>query len=296
MNVMSNNVSDVTVRGDGVELAVQERGDTGHPTALLVHGYPDTQAVWEPVAAHLAGRFHVVTYDVRGAGASTTPRGTEPYRFEHLMNDLRAVLDAVSPDEPVHLVGHDWGSIQSWEAVTTMADSFASFTSISGPCLDHVAHWTRSDAGRLQRARQTAHSWYIAFFQLPVLPELLWRSGLGGRVLALTEGLSGEGGHPALTMKSDAAAGVGLYRANMPDRLRHPQERRTTVPTQVVIPAKDRYVTPALAEGAPRPFATDLRIRHINARHWVPVTHPGMIAGFIAEHIESVQERARGER
>ncbi|MGH3389193.1 MAG: SDR family oxidoreductase, partial [Actinomadura sp.] len=181
--------------------------------------------------------------------------------------------------------GHDWGSIQSWEAVTTMADRFASFTSISGPCLDHVAHWARSDAGRLQRARQTVHSWYIGFFQLPLLPELLWRSGLGGGILRLTEGR-----HPAPTTKRDAAAGVGLYRANMPDRLRRPQERRTTVPTQVVIPAKDRYVTPALAEGAPRPFVTDLRIRHIAARHWAPVTHPDVIAGFIAEHIESVQE------
>ncbi|MGH3392942.1 MAG: alpha/beta fold hydrolase, partial [Actinomadura sp.] len=141
---MSNNATGVTVRtvhGDGVELAVQERGDTEHPTVLLVHGYPDTQAVWAPVAARLADRFHVVTYDVRGAGGSSVPSGTEPYRFEHLMNDLRAVLDAVRPGDPVHLVGHDWGSIQSWEAVTTMADRFASFTSISGPCLDHVAHW-----------------------------------------------------------------------------------------------------------------------------------------------------------
>jgi pimeloyl-ACP methyl ester carboxylesterase len=289
---MSNNLAGLPVRmvsGDGVDLAVQERGDTGRPTVLLVHGYPDTQAVWEPVAALLAGRYRVVTYDVRGAGASSRPRGTEPYRFEHLMNDMRAVLDAVSPDEPVHLVGHDWGSIQSWEAVTTMADRFASYTSISGPCLDHVAHWARSSAGRVQRLRQTVHSWYIGFFQLPLLPELLWRSGLGGRVLALTEGLSAAGGgHPAPTMKSDAAAGVGLYRANFPDRLRAPRERRTTVPTQVVIPAKDRYVTPALAEGAPRPFATDLRIRHVQARHWVPVTHPDLVAGLIEEHIERV--------
>src|SRR5205085_969867 len=55
-----------------------------------------------------------------------------------LVRDMAAVIDAVSPDEKVHLVGHDWGSIQAWEAVTTMPERFASFTSISGPGLDHA--------------------------------------------------------------------------------------------------------------------------------------------------------------
>ena len=52
----------------------------------------------------------------------------------------RAVVDAVSPERPVHLVGHDWGSIQAWAAVTdpSLGDRFASFTSMSGPSLDHV--------------------------------------------------------------------------------------------------------------------------------------------------------------
>ena len=39
-----------TVTSNGVRLAVREYGEPGRTTVVLVHGYPDTQAVWEPVA------------------------------------------------------------------------------------------------------------------------------------------------------------------------------------------------------------------------------------------------------
>ncbi|WP_433461501.1 SDR family oxidoreductase [Spirillospora sp. CA-128828] len=285
------------VRGDGVDLAVYEQGDRSNPTVLLVHGYPDTHAVWDEVAGRLAGRFHVVRYDVRGAGASSRPFGSRRYTFDYLMSDMRAVLDAAAPERKVHLVGHDWGSIQSWEAACTMPDRFASFTSISGPCLDHVAHWMRRNLARptpanLRRAAgQAFRSWYIYFFQTPVLPELLWRAGMAGpfgKALQLGEGIPARDGHPARTMARDAAAGVGLYRANMLRRLRRPRDRRTDVPTQVIVPTRDLFVSPHLVGGlAGR--VPNLSLRPIAAGHWVPRSHPGVVARWITEHVTGVQ-------
>lgn len=283
-------VSARRVRGDGVDLAVFERGEG--PTVLLVHGFPDTHAVWDLVADRLALRFHVVCYDVRGAGASSRPAEREAYRFEHLVADMRAVIDAVAPSGPVHLAGHDWGSIQAWEAVSAMPERFASYTSISGPCLDHAAHWMRAGLRRPSGvgavARQLLHSWYIGAFQAPVLPELFWRHVLARRwgvLLERTEGVPA-GHHPAPTLAEDAAAGVNLYRANMLARRRTPGERRTTVPTQVVVATGDAFVTPALAAEAARPFAEHLQVRPVHAPHWVPLTQPGEIARLIGEHIE----------
>ena len=129
-----------TVIRDGVNLATRSRGDHDAPTVLCVHGYPDNGEVWDALADALGDGYRVITYDVRGAGASCAPRALAAYRLGELRDDLFAVIDALSPGRPVHLVAHDWGSIQSWEAVTEPgAESrIASYTSLSGPCLDHV--------------------------------------------------------------------------------------------------------------------------------------------------------------
>src|SRR5690242_17337653 len=129
---------------DGTRLALHEYGNPSGPTVVAVHGYPDNHHVWDGVAAALAG-YRVVAYDVRGAGDSDKPRGRRAYRQEQLTADLLTVLDEVSPDEPVHLLAHDWGSMQSWDAVSNPAHAarFASFTSISGPSLPYAARWLR---------------------------------------------------------------------------------------------------------------------------------------------------------
>src|SRR5581483_5203510 len=116
------------------------------PTVVLVHGYPDDHTVWDGVVAELKQHARVATYDVRGAGQSDVPAKVADYRLDQLSRDLLAVIDAVSPGAPVHLVAHDWGSIQAWETVTDpdARDRLISYTSISGPCLDHVARWMRN--------------------------------------------------------------------------------------------------------------------------------------------------------
>src|ERR1700691_3532985 len=105
-------VTDVTrrrIRGSGLDLALSERGDPSRPTVVLVHGFPNTSGVWEPVARHLSPRFHVVAYDVRGAGDSDAPETRAGYALPVLVEDIAAVIDAGSPGAPVHLVAHDRG-------------------------------------------------------------------------------------------------------------------------------------------------------------------------------------------
>ena len=136
----------LVVDAGDVRLAVYVSGPREAPPLVLVHGYPDSAAVWEPLRAQLDRRYRVITYDVRGAGASEAPPRRAGYRLERLAADLAAVADATCGGEAFHLVGHDWGSIQSWEAVTSVAfeGRIASYTSCSGPCLDHVAYWIRA--------------------------------------------------------------------------------------------------------------------------------------------------------
>ena len=259
-----------TVRmSDGVRVAVQERGDRSSPTVVAVHGYPDDHRVWDGVAADLAADHRVVTYDVRGAGASDAPASRAGYRLDRLAADLAAVLDAVSPDAPVHLLGHDWGAIQAWHAVTDprFAARVASFTSISGPCLDHIADWFRRSP-RGETLRQAAKSWYTLLFRLPVLPELGWRSGLFGRVAAGSQRM------PRPVVR-DAVNGLELYRANLgasADGI-----RRTAVPVQVLAPRRDSFVTVSLQRSA-APFVDDFTMHEIEGGHWVVRHRPELIA------------------
>ena len=208
------------VRTGGIELCVVERGDPARPTVVLVHGYPDSKEVWSEVADRLVDRFHVVLYDVRGCGRSSAPKPLRGgFTLEKLTDDFLAVVDAVSPDRPVHLVGHDWGSVQGWEFATVKRTEgrIASFTSMSGPSLDHFGHWIKKRMTRptprrtAQLLGQGAKSWYVYMLHTPVLPELAWKGPLGKRWPRILELMEKVPSTPAKT-DTDAAGATSAVR------------------------------------------------------------------------------------
>lgn len=288
------------VRSDGVELAVAELGDPQQPTVLLVHGYPDSKEVWSEVAVRLAGRFHVVLYDVRGHGGSTAPsplRGG--FTLEKLTDDFLAVAVAVSPDRPVHLVGHDWGSVQGWEFATVQRTEgrIASFTSMSGPSLDHLGHWIKRRMRRPTPRRagqlltQGAKSWYIYLLHTPALPELAWRGPLGRTwpgMLRRTEKLPSDG-YPTPTLPTDAAHGTWLYRDNIRARLARPREDAYAhVPVQLITPLKDPYLSERLYDDL-ESWAPRLTRRTLPDGHWIPRTRPDQLAAWITEFVRATE-------
>lgn len=287
------------VRTGGVELCVAELGDPEQPTVVLVHGYPDSKEVWSEVAARLADRFHVVLYDVRGHGRSTAPRPLRGgFTLAKLTDDFLAVVDAVSPDRPVHLVGHDWGSVQAWEFVTVARTEgrIASFTSISGPSLDHFGHWIGARVKRPTPRRvgqllgQGAKSWYVYLLHTPVLPELAWRGPLGKRwpkMLERVERVPG-GDYPTGSLPSDAAHGAWLYRDNVRARLRRPRpDAYAHAPVQLITPQGDAFLSERLYDDLDR-WVPQLTRRTLSARHWVPRTRPDQVAAWIEEFVTSV--------
>ncbi|MER6158485.1 SDR family oxidoreductase [Streptomyces sp. NPDC001868] len=288
------------VRADGVELCVAELGDPEQPTVLLVHGYPDTKEVWSEVAVRLAERFHVVLYDVRGHGGSTAP---EPLRggftLEKLTDDFLAVVDAVSPRRPVHLVGHDWGSVQGWEFATVERTEgrIASFTSMSGPSLDHMGHWIKRRVKRPTPRRigqllgQGAKSWYVYVLHTPVLPELAWRGPLGKQwpaIVRRAEKLP-RGDYPSPSLPTDAAHGAWLYRDNMRDRLTHPRDDAYAhAPVQLITPLGDQFLSERLYDDL-ESWAPQLVRRTLPAKHWIPRTRPDQLTAWITEFVTATE-------
>ncbi|MEV5968195.1 alpha/beta fold hydrolase [Kribbella sp. NPDC051952] len=272
-----------TTSRDGTRIALHEYGDPAAPVLICVHGYPDNATLWEPVADHLAADFRIIAYDVRGAGDSDHPRGRAAYRLERLEDDFVAVLDAVSPDQPVHVLAHDWGSIQSWHFLTSarLRGRVASYVSISGPSLDHAGHFLRKRNAAV--VRQLLHSWYIFYFHLPWLPERGWRKGWAHRAFNRLEAQP-EQGERSL---GDYVNGINLYRANVLPRLLRPEQRHTEVPVLAVSPDADPFVTTPLQTDIAR-WAPNLTVKVVRGGHWMPRNDPGLVARLVLEHTRQV--------
>lgn len=285
------------VSRDGVRLAVFEAGEPGRPTVLAVHGWPDTHRLWDNVAPALAEHFHVVSYDTRGYGASSRPEPTSAYRLTELARDLFAVADAVSPDAPVHILAHDWGSVQAWEAVTSAGGRIASFLSVSGPDLHQLGEWTRATLSRptprnlAAALSQAGSSAYTAFFQTPVLPEAFFAragSARNWRLLQrVVEGTPAERVTLSPTLREDMVSGLAYYKANIGPSLRHPRPRPTDVPTLLLVNRRDIALRPAIYANVGA-HASELWRIDASTGHWLPFAQPDYLARLTIDWVHGV--------
>ena len=278
---------------DQQRLYVKAWGEITNPALVLVHGYPDNQEVWEPVIQLLANQFYIITYDVRGAGQSSVPKSIQAYALPQLSADLQAVVDSVLPQRDFHLAAHDWGSIQSWESVTDQqfGQRILSYSTISGPCLDHAAYWMREQFQQQpqQFFKQLSKSWYIMAFHLPFLAPTIWRffkPQHWGRVLQQLEQVQDL---PLNThIAKDGQHGVGLYRANFLPRLTQPRQRFAQCAVQAIVLKKDNFVSTALIDEIPK-WSSDFHRVDLEANHWAILSQPEQVAFHIQNFIERNQ-------
>ncbi len=266
------------------------------PTVILIHGWPDSHHLWTHVAPLLADDFRVIAYDCRGFGDSDHPDGDEPYQLAAMADDFYAVAEAVCPDEPVHVLAHDWGSVLAWEAVTRPGAEkrVASFVSVSGPNLDHLGAWARKNLGNptprnVARAlAQGGSSAYTAFFQAPVLPKLFFR--VTGRPAIWREFLHRVEGTPRANatfqpnLQQDMISGLRLYRANIRPKLSNPDPRPTSVPVLQVINERDIALRPAIYDDTHH-YTDRLWQKRSPTGHWLPLTRPAYLADVAHEFI-----------
>ncbi|HVC01110.1 MAG TPA: alpha/beta hydrolase [Steroidobacteraceae bacterium] len=93
------------IRGLGMHLT--RWAGSGARTVLMLHGWLDCGESFQCVVDELPGEFTVVAPDWRGFGRSEWPQAG--YWFADYLADLDALLDLVSPTEPVAIVGHSMG-------------------------------------------------------------------------------------------------------------------------------------------------------------------------------------------
>lgn len=282
--------------GDGTRLAVYEEGNPDGPTVILVHGWPDSHVVWDGVVDLLADSCRIIRYDNRGAGESAVPAEVSAYDVATLADDFATVVASLSPDAPVHAVGHDWGAATIWEYVTRpqAVDRVASYTSVSGPDPGHLSRYIREGLSQPYRPRrfaralaQAAHFGYMVAFSIPVLMPAAMRTFLARGInrYLITPGIPPQQRHQAATFVSDATNGLKIYRANFFPALTRPiRDRYVEVPVQLLVNTDDKFVRPHVYDDTPR-WVSRLWRRDIRAGHWSPMSHPQVVAAAVTDLI-----------
>jgi pimeloyl-ACP methyl ester carboxylesterase len=137
----------------------------GEPV-LLLHGFPQFSYMWRHQLKILSeAGYRAVAPDLRGYNLSSRPSTLEAYKMKYLSGDVAAILTQFGWAK-VNLVGHDWGGAIAWSFSLYNPARVKRLVAISAP---HPGAFRVS----FQEPDQLKRSWYIAFFQLPILPEFL---------------------------------------------------------------------------------------------------------------------------
>ncbi len=286
------------VESGDVRLAVFEEGDPADPTVVLVHGYPDTHRVWDEVARRLRDRFHVVRYDVRGAGASTAPRGRHRYRLRPADRrpGRRAGGDRQAPGPPGRATtGARSRAGPRWPGP---ASANASPPSPASAARDRASSATScGTAGGARSPRSSPGPGTSAPSSSPCCPSWPGARSCRGSSSGRCGSPKGWSRDPGTRRTPSATTRATASSSTAPTRSPRGATPCVDVPVQLIECLRDPFVTPALLRAQARGVAR-LWHRTADAGHWVQRGAPDLIARMIGEFAEHIEggEAARGLR
>src|SRR5688572_12265954 len=158
------------IETNGIKLHTILAGDeTGEPVVLL-HGFPEFWYGWRHQIDFLAEQgYRVIVPDQRGYNLSDKPPRIEDYRISTLAADVNGLIQALGYEQ-ANVVGHDWGGGVAWWVAALYPDVVKKLVILNCPVPTVVSNYLRRSVGQMLK------SWYIAFFQIPALPEFLMKS------------------------------------------------------------------------------------------------------------------------
>lgn len=144
---------------NGVDFAFLELGQG--PLVLCLHGFPDTAHSFSQLQAELAAKgYRVVAPFMRGYYPSGLA-GDGDYSIPALGLDVLCLIEALGEEQAI-VIGHDWGAFAAYSAAVQEPARISHMVAMSVPPMYDAA------APLIQLKK----SWYVLFFQLPLLPEM----------------------------------------------------------------------------------------------------------------------------
>ena len=160
----------LTLAANGQSFHALAAGPVDGPLVLMLHGFPETSHAWARQIGPLAeAGLRVVAPDQRGVGLSSKPAGIAAYRIDVLAADIVALVGSLGRKQ-ARVVGHDWGGAVAWHLAEHHAEVVERVAILDAP------HPAVFPTYLMRHPSQMGKSWYMAFFQLPWLPEALLKA------------------------------------------------------------------------------------------------------------------------
>lgn len=130
-------------------------------SVIFIHGFTESTPAWRSWVPHFSRNYRVIRFDQRGFGLSGSVAANFEYTTDLLVRDLKSLLETISPNKPVHLVGGKSGNICAIATALAYPELVQSITMVtpaikapeSTGWLDHIdqqgveswAHWTMGE-------------------------------------------------------------------------------------------------------------------------------------------------------
>jgi pimeloyl-ACP methyl ester carboxylesterase len=275
------------IEAGGLSFMVDEAGE-GDDVALLLHGFPESRFSWRHQIPRLAGLgWHVIAPDLRGYGETSRPSGVENYKLDPLVEDIAALFDAVGARRRL-LIGHDWGAVIAW------CFAIERRLPLDGLVTMNVPHPTVFARVLRTTWRQRLRSWYVAFFQLPGLPEAMMKARDGRAVAKAFVGMAVDKSRfpPEVTdvyrrnalLPGAMTAMINYYRANTDLLARYgPGAPTIDIPTLMIWGEEDAALDIACTEGYEALVQDFILERLAHVSHWVQQEAPERVNAILAD-------------
>ncbi len=273
----------LTANGIRFHYVTQGEGDL----VLLLHGFPEFYYSWRHQIPALAQNFRVVAVDLRGYNDSDK-RG--PYNIGTLTTDVREIVHALGYAR-AHLVAHDWGGSIAFSTAALYPEIVDKLIVLNAPYAPALLREYR------RNPRQRFKSWYIAFFQIPFLPEILlgafhawgirWMLRAGARDAKTFSDADLRAYADAMCKPGALTAAIGYYRALLARQTMRGARawRKIAAPTLILWGEKDIALEVGLTRDLEE-WIPNVRVHYFpNAGHWLQQEEPDAVNRAIAEFL-----------
>lgn len=278
----------ITIPTNGIRLHAIEAGDVKAPLVLLLHGFPEFWYAWkEHIGPLVQAGFRVVALDQRGYNLSDHPHGILSYTLPTLRADIVGVLDALGVEQ-TSLVAHDWGAHVAWSVAQYHPDRIRKLAILN------VGHPIVMLRNVLLNPRQMIKSWYGLAFQIPEIPEWLFRRN---RFKRLRDAMAWDGDLGPISEEDTGAyveawsrndsltRMISWYRA-MPFSWPGWTLPRITVPTLMLWGENDRFLDRKVSEESIA-LCDRGTIVYLDATHWIHHEQVAAVRTHLKEFLTS---------